>query len=577
MVAVGVERPIRADDDGGLHAVHGGAAVAARVGQVVFVDVGVERGNAHRHGSALGNKAALVQGRVAVVGVVRWRGLAIGRLASGVVRGVAGLALAVDGVDRPEQAPDLRLVVGAQVVAGAVRNAQGDEAVAARVEAVVLGVVEQGESAAGGGAAQAALGLHLLAQRVQGLHLAQRQVLALGGVFVGVGIGAGAMASRRIPLTPTRYETRPRLIPLCVLDLRGTMTLPINVLRRSTTTGLIVCAAAVLAACEARSGSQPLTLEAQARVDALAKKSLTRLSYVQAGGFWLGDVGVLMTDKLKQSGTVLGPDAKPQDNPYYTFGDDNKPPRWVTLDAFSMQQLKVTYGDFDVYVAANGLPKHPPEGDEKFQRIWRRARTGDDVPVGVNWQQAKDYCLWLGKVTGQPFDLPTEAQWEFAASNGRKTHWEPLPTDNGIREEGRNHPSYEQKRALIGPDGALYPVARFPPSKLKLNDLVGDGFEWTQDWYAANEYQTMKDTHNPKGPLSGTEKVLRGYPTNEDMGGFPHSIRYHEVPVGIKLDDKPWAYYEQSIRCIVDDPKPVPGTYSDGPGPVVNPFKNKKP
>ena len=350
-------------------------------------------------------------------------------------------------------------------------------------------------------------------------------------------------------------------------------------LNRSSKSCLLVCVAVVLTACEARSGAQPLTPDVQARVDALAKKSLTRLSYVRSGGFWLGDVGVLMTDKLKQNGTVLGPDAKPQDNPYYTFGEDNKPPRWVTLDAFSMQQLKVMYGDFDVYVAANGLPKHPPEGDEDYKAIWRDARTSDDIPVGVDWQQAKSYCLWLSKISGQPFDLPTEAQWEFAASNGRKTHWEPMPTDNGILEQGRNHPSYEQKKALMGPHGVLYPVGRFPPSKLKLNDLVGDGFEWVRDWYAADEYQTMKDTHNPKGPTTGTERILRGTSTGEDIGssGFAHVYRYHEVPTGITFHGSLRAYYRESLRCAVNNPQPLPGTYIDGPGPVVNPLRNNKP
>ena len=105
------------------------------------------------------------------------------------MRGVAGTAAGVDRIDRAEQALDLRLVIGAQVVAGAVRNAQGDEAVAGLVAAVVLGVVAQGEGGAGGAGAHRASGLHLLAQGVQGLHLAQREALALGRVFVGVGAG----------------------------------------------------------------------------------------------------------------------------------------------------------------------------------------------------------------------------------------------------------------------------------------------------------------------------------------------------------------------------------------------------
>lgn len=334
---------------------------------------------------------------------------------------------------------------------------------------------------------------------------------------------------------------------------------------------------ALLAACHARGDPPELSAETQAKVKALAAKSLTRLSYVAAGGFWLGDVGVLMNDRLKETGAVLGPDAKLQNNPGYTYGDDNKSPRWVTLDAFSMQQLKVTYADFDVYVQSNGLPKHPPEGDETYQSVWRKARTGDDVPAGVNWNQAKGYCTWIAKITGKPFDLPTEAQWEFAASNGRKTHWEPVPTDNGIKERGRNLPSYEQKKALLGPRGVLYPVGRFPPSKLKLSDLVGDGLEWVGDWYKADQYPSMAVTHNPAGPASGTERVLRGYPASETMDvAFPHTERYHELPVGEKLSGTPVAYNRESFRCVVNTAQQLPGTYVAGPGPVVKPAPNAK-
>nr|WP_323129584.1 SUMF1/EgtB/PvdO family nonheme iron enzyme [Klebsiella pneumoniae] len=39
-----------------------------------------------------------------------------------------------------------------------------------------------------------------------------------------------------------------------------------------------------------------------------------------------------------------------------------------------------------------------------------------DYPAGVIWQQAKDYCQWLGIKSGKKIDLPTEAQWEFAAN-----------------------------------------------------------------------------------------------------------------------------------------------------------------
>ncbi|MBT0963846.1 formylglycine-generating enzyme family protein [Denitromonas iodatirespirans] len=329
---------------------------------------------------------------------------------------------------------------------------------------------------------------------------------------------------------------------------------PGTFLRKSILGGLF---ASILAACST-GAPESLTPEQQARVDALVDKTLKHMSHIPAGGFWLGDPGQLMTDELKESGAVLGPDAKLGDNPPFTLGTDNKPPRWVTLDAFSMAQYKVTYGEFDVFVTANGLPAHPPEGDEIWNRIWRRARQSDDIPAGVTWQQAKDYCQWMGKVTGLPFDLPTEAQWEYAASAGRKTYHEPYPTDTGLIKEGHNHPTYKQIEEMRG-RGILYPVGRFPPSKLGLYDLAGDGFDWVNDWYVPDAYQTMTDTHNPKGPANGTEKVMRGKAPNDSMtfSGFPHVDRHHSTPDERIVADEPFPFVFESFRCAVNQPDPV--------------------
>lgn len=302
--------------------------------------------------------------------------------------------------------------------------------------------------------------------------------------------------------------------------------------------------------------------ETQAKVKALVEKSLKQLSPVRGGGFWLGDFGVLMDDQAKQHDMVPGPDAKSGDNLPFTSDEDNKPPKWVELDGFSMQQYKVTYGDFDVYVAANALPAHPPKGDEDgFHRIWQLARTADDVPAGVTWHQAKGYCQWLGKVTGLPFDLPTEAQWEYAASNRTNSYRHPFPTDTGLLEEGRTHPTFEQKKQLIGARGALYPIGRFAPSPLGLHDLVGNGFEWMNDWYAADAYQ-HGPAKNPQGPSAGSEKVLRGMPPKEDFVAFRHLTRHHNDPALSLSHDgkKAFPFIWESFRCAVNQQpsKPQP-------------------
>jgi len=323
---------------------------------------------------------------------------------------------------------------------------------------------------------------------------------------------------------------------------------------------VLVCTA--LSGCEwwAQRKAQELAQSPQTkvRVEALVAKSLKHLSFVEGGSFWLGDFGVLMDDDAKKHDIAPGPDATLGDNLPFTYPEDNKPPKWVELDSFSIQQYKVTYGDFDVYVAANALPAHPPEGDhDSFHRIWHRARTADDVPAGVSWHQAKGYCRWLGKVTGLPFDLPTEAQWEFAASNRTNSYRHPFPTDTGLLDEGRTNPTYQQQKKLTG-QGMLYPVGRYAPSPLGLHDLVGNGLEWMNDWYAADAYQHAS-VKNPQGPTGGTEKVLRGMPADEDYAAFPHLSRYHKNPTLYRMqgDNEPFPFTRESLRCVVNKPTPV--------------------
>jgi len=331
-------------------------------------------------------------------------------------------------------------------------------------------------------------------------------------------------------------------------------------------TTLIACAAVALllsvAGCEREARArqeQASSPETAQRVRALVGKTLQQMAFVPGGGFWLGDFGILMNDNAKKNDIPPGPDAKPEENNLpFTAAVDNKPPKWVTFDGFHIQKYKVTYEDFDVYVAANALPAHPPQGDEIFQLIWQDARRHGDNPAGVTWYQAKAYCQWLGKVSRLPFDLPTEAQWEYAASNRTNSYHHPFPTQTGLLKERVTHPSFRQKEELTGPRADVYPVGRFEPNRLGLYDLLGDGFDWVNDWYSERTYQS-EPTHNPKGPVDGTEKVLRGKSSFDDwVSAFPHITRYHQRP-DKKVDaaGKQFALDEEGFRCVVNQPTPL--------------------
>lgn len=106
---------------------------------------------------------------------------------------------------------------------------------------------------------------------------------------------------------------------------------------------------------------------------------------------------------------------------------------------------------------------------------------------------------------------------------------------------------------MLGRRGALYPVGRFEPSPLGLYDLVGNGFEWMNDWYAPDAYQ-HGPSKNPAGPNTGKEKVLRGKAVGEDFSAFPHVMRYFKDPKNLlsPVDTQPFPYIWDSFRCVVN-------------------------
>lgn len=176
---------------------------------------------------------------------------------------------------------------------------------------------------------------------------------------------------------------------------------------------------------------------------------------------------------------------------------DSKPLHKVTLTSFHIGKFPVTYAEFDVFTAAHRLPRINQENSAKRYRKPQN-------PAGVTWQGAKDYCRWLAQLAGQPYDLPTEAQWEYAARSGGKRHI--YPTDNGESEPGRNLPSYEQRQAA----GGLVPVSSSPPNQAGVHYMGAGVREFTNDWYDP-QYYARSPSVDPAGPTVGIYHVVRGY------------------------------------------------------------------
>ncbi|MCE5272646.1 SUMF1/EgtB/PvdO family nonheme iron enzyme [bacterium] len=115
----------------------------------------------------------------------------------------------------------------------------------------------------------------------------------------------------------------------------------------------------------------------------------------------------------------------------------------------------------------------------------------ENMPVVyITWYGAKAFAMKYG------FDLPTEAEWEYAARGGRQYEY---GTDDGtISPEKANY------NRNVG-----YPtkVGSYSANPFGLHDLSGNVAEWCNDWYGAYNNQSQTD---PTGPSSGSNRVVRG-------------------------------------------------------------------
>lgn len=235
------------------------------------------------------------------------------------------------------------------------------------------------------------------------------------------------------------------------------------------------------------------TADIKTKVLELKNKTLKELVTVKGGTFTMGDFGPI----------------DPRVKMPYSGQADNYILRKVTLSDYAILSKKVTYSDYDIYTDATGKPRIDQfERDAHYRNI-------PDIPAGVNWHQAQQYCQWIGNQLGKTMDLPTEAQWEYAArSRGQLVVW---PTDTGQIDNGRNVESATQAREFRHEHGyisGMTPVGKYPPNPLGMYDMIDHGFEWVRDWYASS--YDPKDTIDPLGPKTGTEKVQRAH---SDSGG----------------------------------------------------------
>ncbi|MBI5946193.1 MAG: SUMF1/EgtB/PvdO family nonheme iron enzyme [Chloroflexi bacterium] len=166
---------------------------------------------------------------------------------------------------------------------------------------------------------------------------------------------------------------------------------------------------------------------------------------------------------------------------------DEQPAHEVYLDAYWIDQTEVTYTMFARFTPA---------------------RSGRQAADGVSWEQAAEYCAWVGS------RLPTEAEWEKAArgTDERVYPWgNQPPTGDLVNFADRNSRLNWEDTNVDDRYGAVAPVGSYPAgaSIYSALDMAGNVAEWVNDWYDQAYYSASPLT-NPRGPGVGDFRVLRG-------------------------------------------------------------------
>ena len=143
---------------------------------------------------------------------------------------------------------------------------------------------------------------------------------------------------------------------------------------------------------------------------------------------------------------------------------NERPVHEVRVPSYALSRHEITFAQWDDCVEYGPCQWSGDEG-------WGR---GNRPVIYVSWYEAQDYVSWLARVTGEPYRLPSEAEWEYAARAGTETAY---PWGNRIGRGNANTERYNVRGTTR--------VGAFSPNPFGLYDMVGNVLEWVQDCWNA--------------------------------------------------------------------------------------------
>ncbi len=231
----------------------------------------------------------------------------------------------------------------------------------------------------------------------------------------------------------------------------------------------------------------------------------------------------------------------PRTSGRYKGDPDEKPPHKVKVSSFYISKYEITVKQYREFINDKSFKEfsnyheqkmpNPPDSTwfqghpatqayyQKLGKKWWGWK--DNEPMQhVTWYDAIAYCNWLSKKMGYEecyyedkdgiihwdktkngFRLPTEAEWEYAARGGNKSHNYIFSGSNNFNDVGW----VDDNTFLTGPR----PVGLKKPNELGIYDMTGNVWEWCYDWYSPFFYQNSP-VNNPVNETPTGYRVIRG-------------------------------------------------------------------
>ena len=201
--------------------------------------------------------------------------------------------------------------------------------------------------------------------------------------------------------------------------------------------------------------------------------------------------------------------------------------------------------------------------NEPYARLYFTHPGYDDYPVvGVSWEQANSFCIWRteylkasmgmkGATHIEPFRLPTEAEWEYAARAGNSNNRFPWEGNMARTEKGCINGNFKPEDGNYSKDGFLItsPTGSYNANNFGLYDMAGNVAEWTSTAWTEAGIMNTADI-NPEyrydaakeDPYQMKRKVIRGG-------------SWKDVQHFIRSDVRSWEYQNEQrsyvgFRCV---------------------------